>query len=81
MADVISLIVEPFKGVIWKVSFNSFFDETTRLGKAFAIVARYVSDEWTLEQCIEMLVKSMTGEEIAYKVISTLSVIYSGFWE
>ena len=68
--------MEPHKGVIWKAS----FDGTTRLGEAFAIVARYVSEEWTLEQrplCIQMLAKSMTGEEIAREVISTLSVIYS----
>ena len=43
-------------------------DGTTRLGEAMTIILRYVSDSWTLEQRlvrIQLLFKSMTGEEIA----------------
>ena len=44
------------------------FDGSTRLGEALAIVLRYVSDEWTLEQRLirlQLLAKSLNGEEIA----------------
>ena len=44
------------------------FDGTTRLGEAIAIVARFVSDSWEIEQrilSIQMLAKSVNGEELA----------------
>jgi hypothetical protein len=56
------------------------FDGTTRLGEALAIVLRFVGDEWSLEQRLvrlQLLTKSMTGEEIARELISVLSVSYS----
>ena len=56
------------------------FDGTTRLGEAMTIILQYVSDSWTLEQClvrIQLLSKSMTGEEIARELINVLSVTYS----
>ena len=56
------------------------FDGTTRLGEAMAVVVRFVSDEWEIEQRLlqlKMLAKSMTGEEIAREVISVLSTSYS----
>ena len=55
-------------------------DGTTRLGEAMAIILQYVSDSWTLEQRlvrIQLLSKSMTGEEIARELINVLSVTYS----
>ena len=51
------------------------FDGTTRLGKTLAIVLRYVSDEWSLEQRLirlQLLAKSLTGEEIARELIHVL---------
>ena len=45
-----------------------------------AIILRYVSDFWTLEQRlvrIQLLSKSMTGEEIARELINVLSVTYT----
>ena len=54
------------------------FDGTTRLGEALAIVIRFVV-EWRIEQRLirlQLLVKSMTGEEIAREIINTLSVEY-----
>ena len=56
------------------------FDGTTRLGEALAIVIRYIGDDWSIQQRlvrVQMLSKSMTGEEIARELISVLSVIYS----
>ena len=55
------------------------FDGTCRLGEALCIVVRYISDSWTIEQrlvALKMLQKSLTGEEIAHEVISTLSIDY-----
>ena len=43
-----------------------------------AIAIRYV-DQWNVQQCLvrlEFLAKSMTGEEVARQLISTLSVTY-----
>ena len=53
------------------------FDGTTRLGEALAIVVRFVSDsdDWKIEQRLirlQLLTKSMTGEEIAREIIDTL---------
>ena len=50
------------------------------MGKALAIVIQFVSDEWSLEQRLvklQLLTKSMSGEEIAHELISVLSVHYS----
>ena len=44
-----------------------------------AIILRFVSESWTLEQCliqIQLLAKSMTGEEIARELIHVLSATY-----
>ena len=56
------------------------FDGTTRLGEAMVVVLRFISKDWELQQRLvrlHMLAKSMTGEEIARVLISTLSVQYS----
>ena len=45
-----------------------------------AILVRFVSDEWKLEQRLirmQMLAKSMTGEKVARELISVLSMKYS----
>ncbi len=55
------------------------FDGTCRQGEALAILVRFVSSAWTLEQRLirlQMLTKSMTGEEIARELISVLSATY-----
>ena len=44
------------------------FDGTSRLGEALAIVLRFVGENWIIEQRlvrIQLLAKSMSGEEIA----------------
>lgn len=55
-------------------------DGTSRLGEALAIVLRYVTDDWTLEQRLirmQFLAKSLNGEEIARALIHILSTQYS----
>ena len=56
------------------------FDGTTRLGEALVIVVRFVDDEFVIQQRLvrlQLLAKSMTGEEIARELINCLSVEYS----
>ena len=50
------------------------------MGDAIVVLVRYVSDSWELEQCllrVQMVEKSMSGEEIARVLINVLSVGYS----
>ena len=54
------------------------FDGTSRLGEALAIIVRYVN-QWKIEQRlirVQMLAKSLSGEEIARELINVLSVNY-----
>ena len=57
----------------------AIFDGTSRLGEALAIVLRFISDDWKLEQRlirVQMLSKALSGEEIARELINVLSVTY-----
>ena len=48
------------------------FNRMTRLGEAVAIVIHFVSESWELEQHLvrmQLLSKSMTGEEVARELI------------
>ena len=52
------------------------FDGTTHVAEAMVIVVRYVDDEWQIHQRVVrlmLLAKSLTGEEVARQLISTLS--------
>ena len=45
-----------------------------------AIVVRYIDDSFTIQQrliCLQLLAKSMAGEEIAREIINALSMQYS----
>ena len=56
------------------------FNGTTRLGVAMAVVLRFVDSEIYINQhlvCMQLLEKSVTGNEIAHELINTLSVQYS----
>ena len=56
------------------------FDETTRLGEALAIVARFVDDEWNVQQRLirlQVLAKSLKANELAQCLIQSLAVEYS----
>ena len=49
-------------------------------GEALAVVLRSVGSDWSVEQRlvrVQMLSKSLAGEEVARKIISVLSVTYS----
>ena len=56
------------------------FDGTSRLGKTLAIVARFISPDWSIQQRLIrswLLAKSLTGEEIAWVFINCWSTQYS----
>ena len=58
---------------------SAFFDGTTRLGEAMAIIIRFVDAEWAIEQrlvCIQILAKSYTEEEIAKELLFVLQAQY-----
>ena len=55
------------------------FDGTSRLGEALAVVLRFISVDWTIDQRlirVQLLAKSLSGEEIAREIISILSTSY-----
>ena len=59
---------------------SMIFDGTTHLGEAFAVVVRFVTKEWTTEHClvkVQLLAKSLTGNEIARELIHILSTDYN----
>ena len=59
-------------------SVSVIFDGTSRLGEALAVVVRFVSDDWTIEQRllrVQLLAKSLSV--IAREIISILSTSYS----
>ena len=56
------------------------FDGTSRLGEALAVIFRFVDSDWKVQQRLvrmQMLSKSLAGEEIARELITVLSVNYS----
>ena len=72
----VDAIIEEIKGKDISVC----FDGTTRLGEALAIVLRYIDDGWKIKQSLvrlQIVVKSLTGEELARELIAVLSVQYS----
>ena len=82
MLDFVPFILEEEKSCIKKEikgkHLSIIYDGTTRLGKVLAIVARYVH-EWDIQQRLirlQFLAKSMTGEEVARQLISTLFITY-----
>ena len=55
------------------------FEGTTRLGEALAIVLRFISPSWTIEQRLiqlQLLAKSLRGEEVSHELIHVLSTQY-----
>ena len=83
MLDLIPFVhsqkVNLIKADIANRSVSVVFDGTTRLGEAMAIVLHFVDNDLKVVQCIvrlQLLQKSMSGEEIARKLITTLSVNY-----
>ena len=82
MLDLIPFILDEERGLIREEIKDKFvsviFDGTSRLGEVLAIVLCYVED-YKIKQrlvCLEILTKSMTGEEVARELISVLSVTF-----
>ncbi len=81
MLQLVPFVLEQEKSLKEEIKgkyLSIIFDGTSRLGEVLAIVIRYV-DQWNVHQRLvqlEFLAKSMTGEEVARQLISTLSVTY-----
>ena len=55
------------------------FDGTSHSSEALAILVRFVNNSWIIEQrllAIQLLSKSLTGEEIVHELVQILSVSY-----
>ena len=55
------------------------FDGTSRIGEAMAIILRFIDKDWKIQHRLihlQLLAKSMTGEEIARELVSVLQVQY-----
>ena len=84
MSDLIPFILQQEKEQIKKEisgkAISAVFDGTSRLGEVFVIVVRFVDSDWCVQQRmirLQLLVKTMTGDEIARQIINTLSVEYA----
>ena len=56
------------------------FDGTTRTGEAMGLVVQYITSDWKIQQRLvhlQLLAQSMSGEEVARELITTLSVHYT----
>ena len=65
-------ILEEIKGK--KISI--IFDGTTRMGEALAVLIRFVSAEWDIQQRLirlQLLAKSLTGDEVARELITNIN--------
>lgn len=83
MYDIIPFVLENeqarIKTEIEGKAMSIIFDGTTRLGEALAVIVCFV-DDWKIVQrlvCVQLLVKTMTGDEIASELVDVLSVHYS----
>ena len=82
--DLIPFILEEEKARIKQSLHGQFlsiiFDGTSHSGEAFAILVRFVNDSFVIQQqliAIQLLSKSLTGEEVAHELVQVLSVSYS----
>ena len=84
MSDLVPFILKEEQSLIKKEiddrHISVIFDGTTHLGEAFAVVVRFVTKEWTIEHRlvkVQLLAKSLTGNEIASELIHILSTDYN----
>ena len=84
MSDIVPFILSQeqaqIKNEITGKPLSIVFDGTSRLGEAVAIIVRFIDPEWSIQQRLirfRLLAKSLSGEEIAHELISTLPVQYS----
>lgn len=83
LSDLIPFIyseeLKQLKSEVKEKTISVIFDGTCRLGEALAIIVCYVSSTFTIEQRLiklQLLTKSLNGEEIAREVLSILSTVY-----
>ena len=84
MSDLVPFVLKEEESLIKKEidgkNVSVIFDCTTRLGEAFVIVVRFVTNDWTIEHRLvkmQLLAKSLTGKEIARELIHVLATEYS----
>ena len=84
MSDLIPFVIQQDQAEIKKEvngkCVSVVFDGTTRMEEVLAVVLRFIDkEEWVMKQRllhVQLLVKSLCGEEIARELISILSIIY-----
>ena len=83
MSDIIPFIhdqeQDQIKAEISGQDVSVIFDGTTRSGEALAIIVRFIDESWSIQQRLvrlQLLVKSLSGEEVARELICTLSTEY-----
>jgi len=83
MSDLIPLLLSQeqadITGELSGRPISVVFDGTTRLGEAMAVVIRYIDPSFNIQQRLirlQLLAKSMAGEEIAREIITTISTQY-----
>ena len=83
MSDLIPFIhqeeVKKIKSEIEGRKVSVIFDGTTRLGEAMVIIVRFIDSEWAIQQRLvrmQLLAKSLTGEEIARELLFVLQAQY-----
>ena len=83
MSDLIPFVQQEeqkrVKGEIIGRKVSVVFDGTTRLGEAMVVILRFLNSNWTICQRLiqlQLLAKSMCGEEIARELVSVLQVQY-----
>ena len=89
LIDYVPMILQKEQATIREEIFGRYvsviFDGSSRMEEALAVIIRFISNEFTIEQRLvklQMLAKSMKGEEIARELITVLSATYgiaSGF--
>ena len=83
MSDLVPFILsqekEMLKNDLAEKCLSITFDGTTRLGEVFVIMVRFVDPNWCIYQRlirVQILAKSLSGEEMAREIINSLSVEY-----
>lgn len=83
MSDIVPFILsrekEKIKREITGRCLSVTFDGTSRLGELFVVVICFVDPDWCIHQRlirVQMLAKSLNGEEIAHEIINSLSMEY-----
>ena len=83
MSDLVPFILpqekEKIKQEIIDKAISLVFYDTIRLGELFVIVVHFIESEWNIQHRmirLQVLAKSMTGDEIAHQVINTLYLEY-----